>query len=115
MFPYLVSAEQHALWEVGKVGRGALDVDGKGQLSVSLERRQILHVVAPNNLALVAVQTKQLQNTINMSSIIDVAGLNANSKWYWPRKTSNTEDLLVQQKFYWSYKFFFNIKRKNIA
>ena len=72
MFPYLVSAEQHALREMGKVSRGALDVDGESQLSVSLERREILHVVTPNNLALVAVQTKQLQNAINMSSLIDV-------------------------------------------
>ena len=32
-----------------------------------------------------------------------------------PRRTSSTKDLLVLQKFYWSYKFFFNIKRKNIA
>ena len=39
-------------------------------------------------------------------------GLNANSKWYWPCRTSNTEDLLVMQNFYWSYKSFFNIKRK---
>ena len=29
-----------------------------------------------------------------------------------PLWTSNTEDLLVLQKFYWSYKFLFNIKRK---
>ena len=47
--------------------------------------------------------------------IIAIPGLNANSKWYWPRRTSNTKDLLVLQKFYGSYKFFFNIKRKNIA
>ena len=26
-----------------------------------------------------------------------------------------TQDLLVLQNFYWSYKFFFNITRKNIA
>ena len=30
------------------------------------------------------------------------AGLNATSKWYWPCRTSNTEDLLVSQNFYWS-------------
>ena len=41
-----------------------------------------------------------------------VPGLNANSKWYWPCRTSNTEDLLVLQTFYWSYKSFFYIKRK---
>ena len=29
-----------------------------------------------------------------------------------PRRTSNTQDLLVLQNFYWSYKFFFDIKRK---
>ena len=42
-----------------------------------------------------------------------LAGLNANSKWYWPCRTSNTEDLMVLQIFYWSYKSFVNIKRKN--
>ena len=40
------------------------------------------------------------------------SGLNANSKWYWPCRTSNTKYLLVLQKIYWSYKYFFNIKRK---
>ena len=38
--------------------------------------------------------------------------LNANSKWYWLCRTSNAEDLLLLQYFYWSYKNFFNIKRK---
>ena len=32
-----------------------------------------------------------------------------------PRRTSNNKDLLVLRKCCWSYKFFFNIKSKNIA
>ena len=38
-----------------------------------------------------------------------------NSKWYWPCRTSKTEDLLVLQNLYWSYNFFFNIKRKSLC
>ena len=30
-------------------------------------------------------------------------------------RTSNTGDLLVLQNLYWSYNFFFNIKRKNLC
>ena len=42
------------------------------------------------------------------------AGLSANSYCYWPRRTSNTQDLLVLQNFYWPYKFFFKIKTKQM-
>ena len=36
------------------------------------------------------------------------AGLNC----YWPHRTSSTWDLLILQIFYWSYIFFFNIKKR---
>ena len=48
-------------------------------------------------------------------SILTPSGLNANSKCYWPHRTSNTWDRLVRQYFYWCYKIFFNIARRNIA
>ena len=32
--------------------------------------------------------------------LTNLSGLNANSKWYWPCWTSNTEDLLVLQIFF---------------